>query len=109
MQAADGEATGAEHKIRITLTTSKSVANLEKVVLLSTPPLVCTAGVHEARDMSAEGVGAAAEGAAAFAPAFPYVSRRERPALSPTCTSSVLRGVIGAQIGKQRGRCWDAC
>ena len=28
---ADGEATGVEHKIRITLTTSKSVANLEKV------------------------------------------------------------------------------
>jgi len=27
----DGEATGAESKIRITLTTSKSVANLEKV------------------------------------------------------------------------------
>jgi hypothetical protein len=27
----DGEATGVEHKIRITLTTSKSVANLEKV------------------------------------------------------------------------------
>merc|ERR1712070_390374 len=28
---ADGEATGVEHKIRITLTTSKSGANLEKV------------------------------------------------------------------------------
>jgi len=31
LQAADGETTGVEHKIRITLTTSKSVANLEKV------------------------------------------------------------------------------
>ena len=31
----DGEATGAESKIRITLTTSKSVANLEKVSALS--------------------------------------------------------------------------
>jgi hypothetical protein len=30
LQAVDGEAGSAEHKIRITLTTSKSVANLEK-------------------------------------------------------------------------------